>query len=434
MQSRRGLLATLGVVLAGCQSAGAPSADADTATPTPARSPTTPTAADHWYPHPRPTGNRRLDGAGAVRDATPVDIEIGKPRWLVALPAPDGSDWIVTHDDGRAARYRVTDGAATREAEYEAIGDRVPVVRRRASGESQERGVSLVRPPAEVSPMAPPIFVDGGRTRAAIGTDGDLFVTSESGTDRLAVDALPDGRIVHLGGGRVALLGDTTDRYRHGALGDEVEGGSVVVVDTATSTVETRTGVGPPAVVEGLGPIAADLDGDGERELLVALSDAADGARIAAFRPDGRRIGTGPIHGSGWRHALAVAPFGPRGRPELAVVRKPHVEHVLEFYRIAGGSLNVTATVRGFRSHTYGSRILDGALAADFDDDGRVELLVPTTSRDELAAVRRAEGGARVAWSLSLDGQAHTNVTGVAADGHIAVGVGTAAGVRVWQG
>lgn len=434
MQSRRGLLATLGVVLAGCGSAGPPPADADAATPTPARSPTTPTAADHWYPHPRPTRNRRLDGAGAIRDATPVDIDVGEPRWLVALPAPGGSDWVVTRADGTAARYRVTDGTATREETDESIGDRVPVVRRRASGESQARAVSLVRPPAELSPMAPPAFVDGGRTRAAIGTDGDLLVTGAAGTDRLAVDALPDGRVVHLDGSRVALLGDATDRYRHGALGDAIEGGSVVVVDTATATVETRAAVGPPAVVEGLGPIAADLDGDGERELLVTVSDAADGARIAAFRPDGRRIGTGPVHGSGWRHALAVAPFGPGGRLELAVVRKPHVEHVLEFYRLTGDSLDVVATVQGFRSHTYGSRILDGALAADFDDDGRLELLVPTTPRDELAAVRRVGDGAGVAWSLSLDGQVRTNVTGVGSDGRIAVGVGTAAGVRVWQG
>jgi len=425
VRTRRGVLGALGVALAGCASRSG-GAGSDTAVPE--TDTTTPTAASHWYPHPQPSGNRTLDGAGNLRDADPVAIPVENPAWVVAVPTPQGSDWVVVTGDGRASRRRVADGEVVGRRDYDPLARGVPVVRR--VGES----VTLVRPPASVSPMAPPTFADGGRTRLAPGTDGDLLVTRDGTTERVDVGALADGRVVRVSEDRYALLGDRTDRYRHRALGDAFEGGSLVVVD-ARGTIETRRTVDPPAVIEAQAPLAADLDGDGRRELLVPVSDSADGARIAALAPGGSRLTTGPVHGSGWRHPLAVAPFGPDGQPELAVVRKPHVEHVLEFYRFVGGELTVRTTLGGFRSHTYGSRTLDGALAADFDGDGTAELLVPTTGRTELAAVSRTADGAAVDWRLPTDGTLRTNLAGTAdGGGGVAVGAGTADGLRVWQG
>ena len=73
-------------------------------------------------------------------------------------------------------------------------------------------------------------------------------------------------------------------------------------------------------------------------------------------------------------------------------------------------------------------------MAGDFDGDDAIELLVPTSARDELVATQRTAGGATVDWRLPLDGTVTSNVTGVTrSDRRVAVGVATDAGVHVWQ-
>jgi hypothetical protein len=266
-----------------------------------------------------------------------------------------------------------------------------------------------------------------------MAANGELVVAGPE-TERLPVDGLPDGRLAAVGDGRYALFGDATDRYNHGALGDTIEGETLYVVDADEGEIVARSTLDPPTVFEGLQPLVADMDDDGRPEIVTTVADSADGARIAVFSPSCERLATGPIHEPGWRHQLAVAPFGPDGAPELAVVRKPHVDRVLEFYRLRDRSVDIVATVDGVSSHTYGSRILDGALAGSFTGDGTPELLVPTASQDELAAVRREGDTASVASRLSLDGPATSNITGVTRpDGGVAVGVATATTVRVWQ-
>ncbi|PSP32206.1 hypothetical protein BRC64_07280 [Halobacteriales archaeon QH_10_67_22] len=370
MPTRRTVLAMLSAGLAGC-SLGGEDNGPRTGTDRPP-SPTPPGATSYWYTRPEVTGNRTLPGAGAIDAAEPVTFEPeGGPQWLVAHPGPSGSFWTVVTTDGRATRWRVRDGEADRVAEYGSL-------------------------PAGARPVV---------------------ATGEG-----------------VGDGRYALFTDTTDRYAHGALGDTTEGQTLTVLDPAGPTVDWQTTVGPDDVFEGLGPLVADFDGDGDPEIVTTVANAAEGARIAVFSTAGDRLATGPVHSSGWRHQLNVAPLGPEGRPELAVVRKPHVDRVLEFYRLEGGSLEIVATQGDFSTHTYGSRITDGALAADLDGDGRTEVLAPRSRRDSLGAVRRTADGARVAWQLTVDGQIGSNVTGVALDDGLAVGVGTAETVTVWQG
>ena len=85
-----------------------------------------------------------------------------------------------------------------------------------------------------------------------------------------------------------------------------------------------------------------------------------------------------------------------------------------------------------------GSRNLDMALAADFDGDGNVELLIPSRDRMALVALRRTGDSVAEAWQLPLDSQLATNLAAVelsgGSDSQIGLGAVTADGeLFVWQ-
>lgn len=417
--SRRTLLAAAASVgAAGCSALSEPAGPSGT----PALPPSTATYA---YTHLQASGNRTIPGRGAVHDVSPVDIDIrGTPAWLLAVGGSE-SRWVVVTADGTATTHRVSRGTSRTVAEHGRVS--TPPLAYVADGT-----VGFVECPADCAEYTHPVVLDGGLLYVA--ADGDVVVWRADGTTRLDAGAPPDARPVAAGDGRYALYGGRTDRYRHGVLGDTTEGSRLLVVDVAAGRVDTDVALDTPAVFEGLSPLVADVDGDGAPELLTTVADTNDGARVRVHGTDGSELATGPVSGPGWRHQLCVAPFGPDGTPEAAVVRKPHVDRTVEFYRLDGGDLTVTAAVAGYASHTYGSRTLDGGLGADLDGDGRTELLVPTADRRHLEAVRRTADGARAAWSLPLDGRLATNVAGVELEDRLAVGAGTEDTVRVWQG
>jgi hypothetical protein len=430
MTTRRRVIGALAAAgLAGCLGGNGNGSDDASRTPAPPGTPTP--AAEYWYPRPSATGNRTLAASGDLRTAGTVRFDPGTtPQWLVAHPADRGSRWTVVAGDGTASQWHVVDGEASRERRYDPLPAGTPPVVAATDG-----GSGLLRPPSGMAPRSMPAVVTGGDglTTLYLADNGDLVVAGDSVT-RLAVDGLPDGRIVAVGDGNYALYADATDRYTHGALGDTTEGSTLVVVDPDAASVVATARVGPPETFEGLGPLVADLDGDGDPEIVTTVADSTEGARIAVFDARGERVATGPVHEPGWRHQLTVAPLGPEGRAELAVVRKPHVDRTLELYRLEGGSLSVTGTLPGVSTHAYGSRVTDGALAGDLDADGTTELLLPTAPRDELVTVRHGTGAPRTAWRWSLPGRVRTNLTGIPTETGVAVGVGTRAGVHVRQG
>jgi len=377
------------------------------------------------YTHLQASGNRFIDGHGAVDAASPVDLDVeGQPAWLLAWGETE-SYWTVVTTDGTATTHRVSGGTSEQVTDHGAVS--TPPLGYRSAGSTE-----LVAAPPDCAAHSHPVVLDDGLLYVA--ANGDVVFWRDDDPTRLDVAAPVDARLVKVDEGRYATYGAQTNRYRHGALGDDIEGGSLVIVDTDAEQIVTRVELAPPAVFEGLSPLVADLDGDGESELITTVSDSSKGARIRVYGTDGTELSTGPIYGSGWRHQLCVAPFGPGGGSELAVVRKPHVDRTVEFYRLTEGGLAVTATEQGYASHTYGSRNLDGGLAADLDGDGATELLVPSTDRRTLGALRRTDSGARTAWSLSLGGRLTTNLTGVGlTEDRVAIGGGTPTGVRIWQ-
>jgi hypothetical protein len=199
-----------------------------------------------------------------------------------------------------------------------------------------------------------------------------------------------------------------------------------------------------PAVIEGIAPIWKDLNGDGQREILVTESDITQGARLVLFNEAGERLAEGQPVGEGyrWRHQIAAGPLGPFGETEIVGVVTPHLGGIVEYYRWEGNALNIVAQIPGYSSHVISSRNLDMSAIGDFDNDGNSELLVPTWDRAELIGIRRItdnavntpHNGAIVVWNVAMVKRLSTNIATVTQpDGSMSVGVGDEEGIlRLW--
>ena len=417
----RSLSLGLAGALAGCAApftpddvAGTPSAPTRTAD---SPLPPPPTGTPLGYTHLRPDGNRLVGGTGSLPDATPVDVDLdGTPEWVVGVSLRD-----------RVLLGVVTSGGAQA---VSVAGDDVSAI-----------SLGLQPPPG------PPLLVGGDDVRFApafgsptthpVPTARGWVSVTRDGVVRLPgggnpdVGAIPDARLVSAAGRLYVLAGRTTE-YAHGVLGDEVEARSVAVLTPSSGVVAELTL--PSGVIEGIAPIVADVDGDGEREVVVTASDADRGARLVAMPESGATAMTGPAVGTGfrWRHQLAVGPFGPDGETEVTAVKTPHIGGTAEFYRARGGRLELVASRRGYSTHRIGSRNLDTAVAGDLDGDGRVELLVPDDPQRELAGLRRVEEGVEEAWRLPLGGRLTSNLCAVAGPNGVVVAAGRADTLRVW--
>lgn len=428
---RRAFLGAGLALLSGCGATRSPSSPSVSPSPAPSAASSTTGRSTRGYPpadaplgltYHAPTGNRLVAGQAALPEISPTTYSLpGTPRWLVGVPAAAGATrWVVVLDGGRAVGLHVgADGTA----------ERVAVTPESVPG-----------PPALVGGTAPrrltcgtahshPVPFAGGL--AFVAADGRVVIESETGRSTHAVDALPDARPIS-DGRRLYVLARATTEYRHGVLGDAVEAGGVAVFD-ADGQGHRRT-LPPPdgTVIEGIAPIVTDLGGD--RVVLVTASDGSAGARLLALDPSGGVLARGPPVGTGfrWRHQLAVAPFGPAGRREVAVVRTPHIGGVAEFYRREGDRLVLAATEDGgYATHRIGSRNLDMALAGRFDG-GRPRLLVPAGDGRRLVALARREDGVEEAWSLPLGGRLTTNLAAATVEGTIRLAAGVDGGLRLW--
>ena len=107
----------------------------------------------------------------------------------------------------------------------------------------------------------------GESGRLAFAESGGDLVLWENGSEigRLAVDALPDARLLADGQERVLLLTKPSSRYPHGIAGGTLEAPEITLMETSPSLqVVTQIFIPGQRVVEGISPIWADLNGDGQ--------------------------------------------------------------------------------------------------------------------------------------------------------------------------
>ncbi len=444
--SHRALAVMTALIVVAISACGTDSATQTTPTATPAATqpPATATSPPDrgpvTYVDPvfQPNGNRLAIGSGLgtgfIQQITTKDINLGDtPTWVTGTSTTDGDVWVVTLADGTVYGYQIPIGGQPFPVEIP--GGRL------APGQPpvlavQGNSVRLATTPANASPNSVPVYLTGNRA-AYVDNLQRLTVLEPDGTLwRPNLKVLPDTRVVQVSPEKVLVLAEPTDRFPHSALGDNLEATSVVVVTVGVNEVETIYRSGDD-VIESIAPLLADVDGDGVDDVVLIVSNDSEAWLVVVSSTGGGVVAiSDPVDRLlGWRHLIAVGPLGPTGQTEIAEVLYPDAQGSVRFLSLSGGKLGVVATRTGYRSHEFGARNLEQAVAADIDRDNYVELIVPTLDRQHIAGVRHGPDGAVDMWSRPLGGTLASNIALLTRpDGTMSVAVATLEGsLRIWQ-
>jgi len=258
-------------------------------------------------------------------------------------------------------------------------------------------------------------------------------------------DSIPDSRLQAAGALSVSLADPVRD-YSHEALGSRIHAGTVTVTERRpvepgpdprpVPTTVSRVAAGSDAVFEDRAPRLADLDGDGVPEIVTVKSYRDRGAALVVIaKREGRweiAAETPPVgEPQRWVNPAAVADFEGMGRPQIALVRRPHLDGVLELWAYERGTLVQRAEKPGYANHAFGQPAQD--LAAVLDTGTGPELALPTLDRRSLAVVS-FKGGLVGRARIPLPAAALTGLAalGQGRDTHLLVGLedGRVADVR----
>lgn len=287
----------------------------------------------------------------------------------------------------------------------------------------------------------------GGASVALLGGELRVVAARRGASDMSRLErgrsAVPSVRAQALGPFSATLEEPTRD-YPHEALGSAVHPAALAITERrpapigseprAVPTEVHRIPAGPNAVFEDREPRLVDLDGDGVPEVLAVRSTSDRGSSLAIVgRRDGgwRILAETPPDGEPFRWlnpagiAPAVAGPTPARAPAarvVALVRRPHLDGVLQLWTATAGVLTLLAEKPGYSNHAYGQTAQDLA-AVLVGSDGRPRLALPTLDRRSLAILTFDAALTETA-RIPLPSRA---ATGVAA-------LGTGASVRILVG
>lgn len=208
---------------------------------------------------------------------------------------------------------------------------------------------------------------------------------------------IPSGEVARAEGSGIteAVLSCPTERYPHGVLGDKIEGGCLIVTDH-NGTQHTRI-LPENLVFEDLTPRIADINNDGQNDVVVVLSSISEGASLAVYGlvEDKLSLIAGTPHIGKpyrWLAPAAIEDFNGDGKDEIAYVETPHIGGTLRMWGMREGELTQLGKFKGVSNHSIGSTRISTSKVLDHNKDGLPDLALPDDASDKILVFSLRDG------------------------------------------
>ncbi len=359
---------------------------------------------------PSADGNHYIESSGIISPKNYIESGLDNiPVWITAHPVQGGSVWYVTLTSGSIWRIEVKNRKIYSRIRYREKNRhlKIPVLVR--------SGNNYVMLPDELYGWNFHTFPVPIGTERFVHLDNscDLYLTAGKRKRRIFRNILRDSRIVVGNNWKILMLTGNSQGYRHGILGDIYEATGFMILDTGSafrksiSYIIERDGF-----FESLFPIWKDINGDGQREVIITKSRLFRGSRLQVFSENGRLIAESDPPGTGnrWVHLVAAAKMGKKQIMEIVGVRTPHTDGILEFYRLEKRKLKLVHSARGYSTHKNGSRNLHNAVVSDFNSDGINDIILPVQDFTELHNIQRNGRGTVINTKLALGSELASNL------------------------
>ena len=158
-----------------------------------------------------------------------------------------------------------------------------------------------------------------------------------------------------------ARFTDPTTRYAHAVLGDDIEWGALELRLRGGKAL--RFVLPESRVYEDLEPRLADVDSDGDFEVIVVESSQAQGGRLAVYDETGLIAAT-PFIGRKfrWLAPVGAADLDNDGKIEIAYVDRPHLAKTLRIWRFEENQLLEVGRLAGVTNHRIGEDFISGGM------------------------------------------------------------------------